>query len=77
MNKNFLKITCIAAVVTFAVINIASAATEQAMLGGDKDAHGCIGSAGYSFDAGLGKCTRPWEEKSSLLIVAPKKVSCM
>lgn len=31
------------------------------MVGGDKDAHGCIGSAGYSYSETLGKCIRPWE----------------
>jgi hypothetical protein len=30
-------------------------------VGGDRDAHGCIGSAGYSWDSVLNACTRPWE----------------
>jgi predicted amidohydrolase YtcJ len=29
--------------------------------GSDRDAHGCIGSAGYSWCAGTGQCERPWE----------------
>lgn len=33
------------------------------LVGGDKDAHGCIGSAGYSWCAPLNKCIRPWLEK--------------
>ncbi|MFZ6014782.1 MAG: hypothetical protein ACOYUZ_00285 [Patescibacteria group bacterium] len=33
------------------------------MLGGDRDEHGCIGSAGYSWCESLQKCYRPWEEK--------------
>ena len=29
--------------------------------GSDRDAHGCIGSAGYSWCARAHKCVRPWE----------------
>jgi uncharacterized lipoprotein YbaY len=29
--------------------------------GADRDEHGCIGSAGYSWCAKEGKCVRPWE----------------
>lgn len=32
-----------------------------AMLGSDRDAHGCIGSAGYSWCAREQRCVRPWE----------------
>lgn len=38
----------------------ATAATP-AMPGSDRDAHGCIGSAGYSWCESTGKCERPWE----------------
>ncbi|HID45327.1 MAG TPA: amidohydrolase, partial [Chromatiaceae bacterium] len=30
-------------------------------IGGDRDAHGCIGSAGYSWCEKTGSCERPWE----------------
>jgi hypothetical protein len=33
------------------------------ILGGDKDEHGCIGSAGYIWCEPLNKCIRPWEEE--------------
>lgn len=33
------------------------------LLGGDRDAHGCIGSAGYSWCAAKEKCFRSWEEE--------------
>jgi hypothetical protein len=33
------------------------------LLGGDRDEHGCIGSAGYSWSESAGKCIRPWEEE--------------
>lgn len=32
------------------------------IVGGDRDAHGCIGSAGYSWCEAKQKCLRPWEE---------------
>ncbi|MDQ7815187.1 MAG: hypothetical protein RDU25_05285 [Patescibacteria group bacterium] len=35
----------------------------QQLLGGDRDIHGCIGSAGYSWCESTSKCQRPWEEK--------------
>lgn len=31
-------------------------------LGGDRDEHGCIGSAGYSWCEAKAKCLRSWEE---------------
>ena len=33
-----------------------------ARVGGDKDEHGCIGSAGYSWCELKQKCLRSWEE---------------
>lgn len=33
------------------------------LLGGDRDEHGCIPSAGYVWCEKLQKCIRPWEEK--------------
>ena len=36
---------------------------EQPLLGGDRDEHGCIGSAGYSWCEAKQKCLRIWEEK--------------
>ncbi|HEY1077119.1 MAG TPA: hypothetical protein VGE51_10565 [Fontimonas sp.] len=38
------------------------AETPQApIVGGDRDAHGCIASAGYAWCASTGACERPWE----------------
>jgi hypothetical protein len=31
------------------------------LVGGDRDEHGCIGSAGYQWCAKLDRCVRPWE----------------
>lgn len=34
----------------------------QQVVGGDKDEHGCIGSAGYTWCQSKDKCLRIWEE---------------
>ena len=39
------------------------ATTTKNIVGGDKDEHGCLGSAGYSWCAVKNKCLRVWEEK--------------
>lgn len=45
--------------------NITEGACEDAhtgvLVGGDRDIHGCIGSAGYTWNTVLQKCVRPWE----------------
>lgn len=41
------------------------------LVGGDRDAHGCIGSAGYSWCEAKQKCLRVWEE-SCEAATAPK-----
>ncbi|MFH0969572.1 MAG: hypothetical protein V1804_03640 [Patescibacteria group bacterium] len=38
------------------------ACPETSVVGNDKDKHGCIGSAGYSWCEGKQKCLRTWEE---------------
>ncbi|AWT15614.1 hypothetical protein [Stenotrophomonas maltophilia] len=40
-----------------------TAATSPSMtkVGGDRDAHGCIGSAGYQWCEHSQRCERPWE----------------
>ncbi len=40
----------------------ANAANGGQIVGNDRDAHGCIGSAGYSWCGAKGKCIRVWEE---------------
>lgn len=35
---------------------------SQNIVGGDRDEHGCIGSAGYSWCETKQKCLRVWEE---------------
>lgn len=40
-----------------------TASQSDTRVGADKDEHGCIGSAGYSWCEAKKKCLRPWEEK--------------
>lgn len=41
-------------------------------VGGDRDAHGCIGSAGYTYSQIKKDCVRVFEQKIKLTEVAPK-----
>lgn len=55
---------------TFNPENVGKAVAEtsnraQQMVGGDKDEHGCIGSAGYTWCEGKSACIRLWEEDCS------------
>ena len=38
-----------------------AAGVNQPLVGSDRDAHGCITSAGYRWCAAEKKCVRPWE----------------
>ena len=40
--------------------------SEPPVLGGDKDAHGCIGTAGYTWCEAKQKCLREWEENCTV-----------
>ena len=42
---------------------VADSLINRPLLGGDRDEHGCIPSAGYVWCEKLQKCIRPWEEK--------------
>jgi hypothetical protein len=43
--------------------NIREGECEQ-IVGNDRDEHGCIGSAGYTWDAEIGSCIRVWEKNN-------------
>ena len=32
----------------------------QRLIGGDRDAHGCLVAAGYSWSETAGRCVQPW-----------------
>lgn len=44
--------------------------TKPAIVGGDRDAHGCIGSAGYTYSKIKKDCIRTFEQKIKLSEVA-------
>lgn len=43
------------------VPNPISPESKPLIVGADKDAHGCIPSAGYTWCAKTNQCVRPWE----------------
>lgn len=47
------------------------------MVGNDRDTHGCIGSAGYSWCEAKSKCLRPWEEKCETAAAIPEQVKIL
>jgi hypothetical protein len=53
--------TTITLALCMGVLLTACAYTAPQLVGGDKDAHGCIGSAGYSWCEIKQQCLRPWE----------------
>jgi len=42
--------------------------SEQIVVGGDRDSHGCIGSAGYTWCEEKQKCLRTWEEQCVITV---------
>lgn len=48
---------------------IGCAPQEKPLAGSDRDLHGCIGSAGYTFSTVKNACIRLWEEGKPLLPV--------
>lgn len=51
------------AIFFFIALAISACAKQEApnIVGNDSDAHGCIGSAGYSWCEKTAQCERPWE----------------
>ena len=49
--------------------------THGPIVGGDRDANGCIGSAGYSWCEEKQKCLRIWEENCTTQ-TEPEKIYC-
>jgi hypothetical protein len=47
-------------------VSLTSNSQETQMVGNDRDSHGCIGSAGYSWCESKSKCLRIWEENCSI-----------
>jgi hypothetical protein len=51
---------------------VLSIACERQIVGGDKDEHGCIPSAGYTWCEAKQKCIRQWEENCTQLVGGDK-----
>ncbi|AOK32521.1 hypothetical protein WS67_09365 [Burkholderia singularis] len=64
--KHFVSTASVAALLALALSACAnesssSTAPPVPMVGSDRDTHGCIGSAGYSWCEQTRQCERPWE----------------
>lgn len=57
--------------ILFSVVLLSSLAFAQ-KVGGDKDVHGCKGSAGYTYSQVKKDCVRVFEQKIKLTEVKPK-----
>jgi len=65
MSFRHLSILLISLLLLTACAQVKTVTPEQInppLVGGDRDAHGCIGSAGYSWCEAKQKCLRIWEE---------------
>jgi hypothetical protein len=63
MSRNFFSTSLGAAAVVCLLGACAnsSASAPSNLVGADRDTHGCIGSAGYSWCEYTQRCERPWE----------------
>lgn len=61
--SGMILLACLAACAKPSVQEAAPTVEPQAIPvpGSDRDAHGCIPSAGYAWCAHTGQCERPWE----------------
>jgi hypothetical protein len=58
------------------IIDKVPATTTDNIVGGDRDTHGCIGSAGYTWCEVKNKCLRIWEEKCEVVSTSTEPVFC-
>lgn len=47
-----------------------SMSTQEIIVGNDRDEHGCIGSAGYTWDTQKKECVQPWNNKPAVITSA-------
>ncbi len=62
---------CIAVLFVFACAK----PSDAPLVGNDRDAHNCIGSAGYTWSQTRGSCLRVWEEGFALFDTQDKSAS--
>jgi hypothetical protein len=51
------------AIIILIIVMFFACTPKRKPIGGDKDKHGCLGPAGYTWCEAKKKCIRPWEEK--------------
>ena len=66
------KFLLMTAMVVISFASFSYAQTAPKIVGGDRDKHGCIGSAGYTFSVLKKDCVRLFEQKIQLKEVDPK-----
>lgn len=72
MAKNIKIIIVILIIALLAVLGFYFSKNDRGLVGNDRDEHGCIGSAGYSWCEAKRLCVRPWEQYCTA--ATPKKV---
>lgn len=61
MRRHLLSVCLAAATTLLTACANSTSSTPAPVVGADRDAHGCIGSAGYSWCEHTRRCERPWE----------------
>ena len=70
-------VVAIVLVLNYAYNSISSPDSNENVIGGQTDEHGCLIGAGYSWDSEVGVCTRNWElnsEEKSAVKIASKEI---
>jgi len=62
-----MKSLCVAIVFVAVIFAFGCVSSQGQMVGNDRDAHGCIGSAGYTWCEASQKCIRTWEENCTAI----------
>ena len=72
MKKLILFVVALVMLGVLAVVYLPITPNEPApKVGADRDAHGCIASAGYTYSVVRGGCVRVWEAGTALVPVVP------
>ncbi len=72
-NACFLLLMCVSLLFTSCGNSQSKKKGEENKVGDDKDAHGCIASAGYTWSEVLKDCIRLWEKGARVADVADKE----
>ena len=70
MKKLILLLVALVLLVVLVIVYVPFTPSQTAKpVGADRDAHGCIASAGYTYSIVRGGCIRVWEEGTALIPV--------